>query len=656
MTSFARFSLALLAFSAGAAGGEPVAHYGGTAGGEPWAHYGGDAGGQRYSDLRQLTPENVDRLEVAWTHRSGDWRGGRGKEARSEIAYEATPILVDGTLYVCTPFNRVIALDPATGEERWVFDPEIDLGQGYANQAICRGVSHWRDPGAEAGVPCGRRIFTGTNDARLIAIDAVTGARCADFGRDGEVDLTEGVGEIERAGFYQVTSHPLVAGDVIAVGTAIADNQTTRAPSGVVRGFDARSGALRWAFDPVRKGFEGHEDFPKSDGGFYLGTANVWAPMSYDAARDLVFVPTGNTSPDYYGGHRRGLDEYAASVLALRGATGELVWHFATVHNDVWDFDVPAQPTLTEITVAGERVPVVVQATKMGFLFVLHRETGEPVFGVEERPVPQGGVPGEKISPTQPFPVKPPPLVDLDLELDDAWGLTPFDRRWCRNRLEQYRSEGIYTPPSLQGSIMYPGNAGGSNWGGIAVDPGREIAIANVMNAPWVVTLFPADEFAARKAAEPGVEISPQRGTPYGMRRTVFLSPLGLPCTAPPWGELVAVDLSEGEILWRIPFGTTRDVFPVPIALEYGLPNLGGPFVTASGLLLIGASYDDYLRAYDTKTGEELWKGRLPAGGQATPMTYEVDGRQFVVIAAGGHERAGTTPGDHLVAFALPEN
>lgn len=628
---------------------------GGVASGEPWEHYGGDAGGQRYSALTQLTPENVATLEIAWTHRHGDWRGGRGKEARTEIAFEGTPILAEGTLYQCTPFNRVFALDPATGAERWVFDPEIDLTARYSNQAACRGVSHWRDAAASPDAPCARRIFLGTNDARLMAIDAATGKRCADFGAGGQVDLTAGVGDLQWAGEYQVTSPPAIAGDVIAVGSAISDNSTTRAPSGVMRGFDARTGALRWSFDPVRKGFEGHEEFPKTDAGLFLGTANSWAPMSYDAERDLLFVPTGNTSPDYYGGHRRGLDEYASSVLALRGATGELVWHFATVHNDVWDFDVPAQPTLTEITREGVRVPVVVQATKMGLLFVLHRETGEPVFGIEERPVPQGGVPGEKLSPTQPFPLKPPPLGDLELALDDAWGLTPFDRRWCRNRLEKYRSDGIYTPPSLEGSIMYPGNAGGSNWGGIAVDPGRQIAIANIMNAPWLITLFPAEEYAARRAAEPGVEIAPQRGTPYGMRRQIFLSPLGLPCTAPPWGELVGVDLAAGEILWRTPFGTTRDVTPVPIALEYGLPSLGGPLVTASGLILIGASYDDYLRAYDVKTGEELWKGRLPAGGQATPMTYRVDGRQFVVVAAGGHERAGTTAGDHLVAFSLPE-
>lgn len=642
MSSLARLSLALFAFSAG-----PV-------GGEPWHHYGGDAGGQRYSELDQLTPENVSGLEVAWTHRHGDWRGGRRSDARTEIAFEATPILAEGTLYFCTPFNRVFALDPTSGEERWVFDPEIDPTAKYANQATCRGVSYWRDPLAASGDRCARRIFLATNDARLIAIDAATGARCVGFGAGGEVDLTAGVGKIKWAGEYQMTSPPVLAGDVVAVGSAISDNSRTDAPSGVVRGFDGRTGALRWAFDPVREGFEGHEDFPKTEGGLFLGTANAWAPLSYDEARDLLFVPTGNTSPDYYGGHRRGLDEYASSVLALRGATGELVWHFATVHNDVWDFDVPAQPTLTEITHGGERVPVVVQATKMGLLFVLHRETGEPVFGVEERPVPQGGVPGETLSPTQPFPLKPPPLVDIELGVDDAWGLTPLDRWWCRNRLEEYRSDGIYTPPSLQGSIMYPGNAGGSNWGGIAVDPGRQIVIANVMNAPWIITLFPGEEYAERRAAEPGVEIAEQRGTPYGMRREVFLSPLGLPCTAPPWGELVAVDLAAGEILWRIPFGTTRDIFPIPIEIEYGLPNLGGPLVTASGLVLIGASFDDYLRAYDVKTGAELWKGRLPAGGQATPMTYTVDGRQYVVIAAGGHERAGTTAGDHLVAFALP--
>lgn len=617
-----------------------------------WPHYGGDEGGQRYSTLAQITRENVTGLQVAWTYRHGDWRGDRGAGARSQIAFEATPVLGDGALYFCTPFNRVVALDAETGEERWSFDPELDLGGSYANQFNCRGVAYWRDMSADAADVCAARIFTGTNDARLIALDAASGRPCPDF---PAVDLTVGVGEIHWKGEYQVTSPPVTAGDVVVVGTAISDNVTTEAPSGVVRGFDARTGALRWAFDPVRRGFEAAPQHLKTDVGYFLGTANAWAPMSYDAERDLLFVPTGNTSPDYWGGHRRGLDEYASSVLALHGATGELVWHYRTVHHDVWDYDVPAQPTLTEVVRAGERVPAVVQTTKIGHLFALHRETGEPLFPVEERPVPQDGAPGETLSPTQPFPLFPPPLVRQTIGPEDAWGLTPFDRSWCRRRISALRHDGPFAPPSLQGTLMYPGNAGGSNWGGIAVDPQRQLAIANVMDLPWVVTLFPGEETQQRQRAEPDVEISPQYGTPFGMRREILLSPLGIPCHAPPWGEIMAVDLSEGEIVWRRPFGTTRDLVPlVPLAFEVGMPNLGGPIVTASGLVFIGASYDDYLRAYDVDTGKELWKGRLPAGGQATPMTYRAGGRQFVVIAAGGNERAGTTAGDYIVAFSLP--
>ena len=619
-----------------------------------WPHYGGDAGGQHYSTLTEITRENVADLGVAWTYRHGDWRGGRGRDAPSDFAFEATPILAEDTLYFCTPLNRVIALDPATGTERWSFDPEIDLAGRYANQFNCRGVTFWRDPAAETEADCQARIFTGTNDARLIALDASTGRPCPQFAKHGSVDLSVGVGEIHWKGEYQVTSAPVLAGDVVVVGTAISDNQTTEAPSGVVRGFDARTGELRWAFDPVRRGFEAAPHHTRTEAGFFLGTANVWAPMSYDAERDLLFIPTGNSSPDYWGGHRRGLDEYASSVLALRGETGQLIWHFQTVHHDVWDYDVPAQPTLTELVRDGARVPAVLQTTKMGHLFVLHRETGVPLFPVEERPVSQGGVSGETLAATQPFPTKPPPLVRQRIGPEDAWGLTPFDRAWCRRRIEELRHDGPFAPPSLEGTLMYPGNAGGSNWGGIAVDPGRQVAVANVMDLAWLVTLFPTEETEARRRAEPGIEISPQHGTPFGMRRETFTSPLGLPCHKPPWGEIMAVDLAGGEILWRRPFGTTRDMTPLPLAFELGLPNLGGPLITAAGLVFIGASFDNYLRAYDLETGAELWKGRLPAGGQATPMTYPSEGRQLVVIAAGGIERAGTQSGDHIVAFALP--
>jgi quinoprotein glucose dehydrogenase len=620
-----------------------------------WPHYGGDEGGTRWTPLTQVAPANVERLEIAWVHHTGDVSDGRG-EIPSTSAFEATPIVVDGALYVCTPFNRVLALDPETGAERWSFDPKIDLRGRYSNQLVCRGVAHWRDPARATG-PCAARIFTATNAARLHALDAATGLPCGDFGASGAVDLAQGVGETLWKGEYHVTSAPVVAAGVVIVGSAIGDNQRTDAPSGAVRGYDARTGAPVWSWDlsPPRVS----AGAPRAAGsGALLGTPNSWAPMSVDAARGLVFVPTGNPAPDYYGGARDGIDHYGSAVVALRAATGEVVWSFQTVHHDVWDFDVPAQPTLATLLRDGREVPAVVQATKMGMLFVLHRETGEPLFPIEERAVPQSDVPGERTAPTQPFPLAPPPLVPHRLSPGQAWGLTAWDRGACRRKLEAMRGGEIYTPPALgRPTLMYPGNGGGSNWGGIAFEPRERLAIANVMDVAWAVTLLPAADFAAARAAHPGVEISPQRGTPYAMRRELVRSPLGVPCNPPPWGTLAAVDLDAGTIRWQVPLGTIRDIAPVPIPWTIGVPNLGGPLVTASGLVFIAAAMDDYLRAFDLESGRELWRGRLPAGGQATPMTYRLrpDSRQYVVIAAGGHGRAGTRLGDALVAFALPE-
>jgi quinoprotein glucose dehydrogenase len=621
-----------------------------------WPAYGGDRGGERHVRQDLITPDNVGQLRHAWTYRHGDVSDGQG-EIPSTTAFQNTPILVDGTLYLCTPFNRVIALDPVTGQERWAHDPEIDMSGRYANQLVCRGVTAWHDVSADSEAPCGRTIFSATNDARLIALDARTGQRCAAFGQGGEVDLNAGPGDQRWQGEYQVTSPPAVVHDIVVVGSAIGDNQRIDAPSGVVRGFDARTGALRWAWDLAPPNFD-YVTGLVSDAGYALGTPNVWAAMSVDEKRGLVFVPTGNAAPDYYSGERRNMDYYGSSVVALRGETGEVVWRFQTVHNDLWDFDIPSQPSLTTIDVGGRPRAALVQPTKMGLLFVLDRETGEPLGGIEERPVPSAGaVPGEIVAPTQPFPAIPILIRDT-LSADDAWGVTPWDRGQCRDRIESLRFEGMYSPPSLQGTIMYPGNAGGSNWGSAAIDPDRQIALVRSSDLPWVVTMIPREEFEAEREAHRGHEHGPQEGTPFGMRREMLVSPLGLPCVPPPWGTLTAVDLRRNEILWQVPHGTVRDLAPVPIPIGWGVPGLGGPMVTSTGVTFIAAAMDDYLRAFETTTGEEIWKARLPAGGQATPMGYRVDfegggARQYVVIAAGGHGRANTTLGDHVVAIAL---
>ncbi len=626
-----------------------------------WPMYGRDAGGSRHSPLDQITPENVDQLEIAWTYHTGDvidanvWEGEG--ESHASTTFQNTPILVDDTLYLCTPFNRVIALDAETGEERWTFDPEVDREGAYLLN--CRGVSAWTDSRATPDAPCATRIFSGTIDARMIALDAATGEPCTDFGDGGQIDLRAGVGDPEP-GEYGVTSPPVILGDRLITGSMVLDNRRLDAPSGVVRAFSARSGKPLWAWTALVAGG------PSNEGGsFRPGTANAWSALSADPKRNLVFVPTGNTSPDYFGGYRDGLDAYSSSIVALDADSGERVWSYQTVHHDVWDYDVGAQPVLYEHPTGSGTTPGVIAATKMGHLFFLDRLSGEPLHPVEERKVPGRGVPEESdLSPTQPFPIKPPPLHPATLRPEDAFGFTPWDRSACREVIESARSEGIFTPPSTQGTIQYPGMVGGMNWGSLSVDSGRGLLVVNTQRIATYIRMVPRAEYdamVAERGEAPAFGFEPQGGTPYALERYPLVSPyLGAPCNPPPWGTLVAVDLATGDVAWEVPLGTTRDLAPWPVWWflgDLGVPNIGGPITTASGLTFIGATTDAYLRAFATETGEELWKARLPASAHATPMTYRVrrDGKQYLVIAAGGHMLLGTRPGDSLVAFALPD-
>jgi quinoprotein glucose dehydrogenase len=601
---------------------------------EDWPNYGGDPGGSRYSRLTEINKSNVGELKVAWEYHTRDISDG--SDGRRKSAFETTPIVADGTMYFSTPFNRVIALDPETGSEKWSFDPHVDLRAPYSEGLINRGVALWVDPARVEGGICSRRVFLATIDARLVALDAATGQPCSDFGAGGQIDLAQGVPNIIRHGEYEETSAPAVTDELVIVGSSIADNDRVKNPSGVVRAFDARSGELRWSWYPIE-----HDIAP-------TGAGNVWSMISVDSRSDLVFLPTGSASPDYHGLKRPGDNKWANAVVALSARTGELVWGFQLVHHDLWDYDTASQPVLATLRRDDVDVPVVIQTNKTGNVFVLNRESGTPIFGVEERRVPKSDAEGEETSTTQPFPLAPPPLVPQRLSADNAWGPTPEDRNACRARMEKLRAEGIFTPPSVRGTIAFPGNLGGMNWSSGAFDPERQVFVTNVNNVPMEVHLIPRERYqSVERAARQGefrAEVSPQHGTPYGMSRDVLRSPSGLPCNPPPWGSLVAVDLAKGAIRWSVSLGTTADLVTDLASVVQGTPNLGGPVITAAGLVFIASAMDDYLRAFDIDTGVELWKGRLPAGGQAMPMTYRArrGGKQFVVIAAGGHGKLGT--------------
>ncbi len=599
-----------------------------------WPAYGHDPGGTRFSPVSQITRENVTRLKPAWEFHTGALEPVTHNNQKA--AFEATPILVDGTLYLSTPYDVVIALDPATGNPLWRFDPKVNRNDNYS-EVTSRGVATWVDPKGQ------RRIFIGTIDGRLIAIDARTGTRCEDF---AEIDLTKAVAHFSEGNWhnYQVTSPPAVVGDLVITGASIGDNRYAAAERGIVRAFDARTGQLHWTFDPLPAGLK------------TSGAANAWAPIAADPERDLVFVPTGSASPDFYGGGRPGNNGYADSVVALQASTGQVVWSFQVVHHDLWDYDVASQPTLIAFRRGAKEIPAVAVTSKTGHFFVLDRLTGKSLLPIEERPVPKSRVPGEESSPTQPFP-KYDTLAPDKFSADDAWGLTPEDKAWCKSRLTGLDSHGLFTPPSLEGTIIFPGNVGGVNWGSAAYDPRRGLLVAASNRLSTIVKVVPRDQAqAARKTEEDNrfhSEYGNQQGAPYAMIREHLRAPSGLPCNAPPWSELIAVNLSTGLKKWQVPLGA------IPLgATGKSIPgalSMGGPMITAGGLIFIAATTsEEKLRAYDADSGRELWSANLPASAQSTPMTYMTGGKQYVVICAGGHGKAGNKMGDSVVAFALP--
>ena len=601
-----------------------------------WSNYGNDPGGMRYSQAQQIDRTNVGQLKLAWTFRTGDMQ--QETQLLRKAAFETTPILVDGKLYLSTPYNHVFAVDPQTGTKLWEYDPQVNLSRNYS-EVSSRGVSARQDLQAKPGQPCQLRILFGTLDARLIALDGKTGKPCLDFGSKGEVNLAQDVDLAkEWSGGYELTSAPAIFKDLVIVGSSIADNWKVDTERGIVRAFDVRTGKLTWTWNPTPWA---DETKPRT------GAANAWSTLSVDAGHGLVFVPTGSPAPDYYGGIRKGDNKWANSVVALRASTGEFVWGFQVVHHDLWDYDVASQPLLFDWK---DDTPAVAINTKMGHVFVLNRLTGAPLFPVEERPVPQTDIPGEQSWPTQPF--SSISLVPEGVTPNDAWGPTPDDRKWCEDKIKSLRSEGMFTPPSLQGTAVFPGNVGGVNWGSAAYDPQHHIMIADTNRLIAWVKMIPQEKYSAEvhKDQDNRIygEFGEQKGAPYAIYRSFLFSLSGAPCNTPPWGTTEAIDLFSGKKVWDVPLGTM-----VP-GKETGSINLGGPMATAGGLVFTAAAMDLYLHAFDIESGKELWKYQLPAGGQATPMTYSLNGKQYLVIAAGGHGKLGTKQGDYILAFTLP--
>ncbi|MBX2816533.1 MAG: pyrroloquinoline quinone-dependent dehydrogenase [Saprospiraceae bacterium] len=599
-----------------------------------WSAYGGSSSGIRYVPHTQINPENVAKLQVAWQIQTGE--NGQGSAISEKLTFEATPIHYRQRLFVSTAYGKVLALDEIDGTVLWTFDPQIDRQSSFS-ELTSRGVSAWTDSTKRTTDPCKFCIVYGTIDARIIKLDALTGKRCGDFANEGMISLQEGV-HVPEPGDYQITSPPCVVNDVVVVGSSIGDNFMADTGSGVVRGYGLKSGRLIWSWDPLAA--SRHESTGP------VGAANAWSIFSADPARDMVYIPTGSASPDFFGGFRKGDNEHANSIVALRASTGEMIWGFQTVHHDLWDYDVAAQPALVDLQGDEETIPAVVQATKTGNVFVLHRETGQPLFPIEEVPVPSSRVPQEKTSPTQPF-SSLPNLMGLDNPAtEDA--IKAMQQQSREDHIRRARYEGVFTPPDKEGTLMYPGNGSGVNWGSVCYHPEAQLLIANTSRYITYVQVFDEPRFNEVYAVSDDFEVSRQRGAPYGMRRQTLISPKGVLMNPAPWGTLAAVNLAEGKLAWEIDLGATGPQDP-------GLPNAGGSIVTKSGIIFIAATFDRMLRAYHMDNGQLLWETELPRCGIATPMSYQGrNEKQYLVICAGGHGKIGTETGDFVVAYALP--
>ena len=635
-----------------------------------WQAYGRTEFGDRYSPLKQITPANIGKLQEAWRIRTGDMPTDKDPV---EITNQNTPLKVNGKLYACTAHSKVLALDPDTGKEIWRFDPQIqgpngDDFRGWAHMT-CRGVSYYDEanfknadaisqpatlsPAGQAiATSCPRRLFLPTADARLIAINADTGKVCEDFGTKGAVDLKAGIGPFTPGGYYS-TSPAAITRNLVIIGGHVTDNESTNEPSGVIRAFDVHDGHLVWNWDSGNP----DETTPLPEGKTYTrNSPNMWSLASVDEKLGMVYLPLGNQMPDQWGGNRTaGAEKFSAGTVALDIDTGKLRWNYQFTHHDLWDMDVGSQPTLLDMKTADGVKPALIQPTKQGSLYVLDRRDGTPIVPIREVPAPTGAVEGDHTAPTQArsdLNLLPPPLDEKAM-----WGATPFDQMLCRIQFKELRYEGQYTPPSVQGSLIYPGNVGVFNWGSVSLDPVRQLLFTSPNYMAFVSKLVPRAEVAAgskRESETSGVQ--PNTGAPYAVIMHPFMSPLGVPCQAPAWGYVAGIDLTTNKVVWKHKNGTSRDSSPIPIGLPMGVPSMGGSMVTGGGVGFLSGTLDQYIRAYDVKNGKELWKSRLPAGGQATPMSYTgKDGKQYVLVVVGGHGSLGTKMGDYIIAYKLSE-